>query len=235
MNEPKPLNPLSKELKIMKAIIKITAVLAVLVGFSTANAATIYQNTTTDLNLRFSPGFLEVGDEITFAGDQRVLSGFSFEYFGLSSTPGAFAGTVEARIRFYQNNGNLFNGYASPSSLLYDSQWFSITPSDRATLVFAPGADNVPLSLALPDSMTFSVQFQGMGTGDLVGVDLYGPPGVGSSFADYWLFESGSWSLKENAAGDVNFALEIQAVPEPSVLALLLGAGITVFLARRRA
>src|SRR5712672_1863096 len=71
-------------------------------------AAVIFGNTTHDLLLRFEPGTLEVGDEILLGGPERYLTNFAFEFWGTNTaSPGnvAFAGPVEARVRFYQNNG----------------------------------------------------------------------------------------------------------------------------------
>src|SRR5574340_1842514 len=87
-------------------------------------ATTIFDNSVNDLGTRFNPGTLEVGDEILLASTERYLTNFSFEYWGTSSGA-SFAGPVEARVRFYQNDGAPFNGYATPGSLFYDSGWFS--------------------------------------------------------------------------------------------------------------
>lgn len=211
---------------------------------ASANAATIYDNSGNDLAIRFEPGTLEVGDEINFGGSSldRVLTQFSFEYFGESATPGVFAGNVQARVRFYYNNGTPDSGYLSPNTKFYDSQWFNIQPTysvdplldGRSTLIFTAGSDNIPANgLMLPYKMTWSVQFQGMLAGDRVGIDLYDPPLVGTSQDDYWQFDGTAWQLKENPAGPVNFASRFDAVPEPSALSLLAGAFVMALLRRR--
>src|ERR1017187_769762 len=73
---------------------------------------TIYDNSVNDLHTRFNPGTLQVGDEILLAGTARQLTYFSFEYYGLANglDTGSFAGTVQAEVRFYVNNGAPFNG-----------------------------------------------------------------------------------------------------------------------------
>src|SRR5437867_4253607 len=162
------------------------------------SAATIYDNSVNDLKIRFHPGTLEVGDEIILAGTERYLTQFDFEYFGTNNlSPGniAFAGPVEARVRFYINDGAPFSGYASPGTMFYDSGWFGgFGPTPRNTLVFTvSGGDFPSTGLYMPASdMTWSVQFRNMGASDDVGVDLYSPPVVGSSVPgtgfvqDYW-------------------------------------------------
>ncbi len=230
----------------MTVIRKGAVLLAGLMALSAANAATIYDNTSTDKLTRFSPGTLEVGDEINFGGSSldRVLTSFSFEYYGLSTVPGDFAGDVTARVKFYYNNGMPASGYLSPGTSFYDSGWFSINPTynadpaldGRATLVFTAGSDNIPSNgLMLPTKMTFSVQFAGLGLGDDAGLDIYSPPTVGTSQDDYWERDAinGTWTLKNNTAGPINFAANFQAVPEPAS-ALLFAMGLIAFAGFRR-
>src|SRR5947209_18787322 len=78
---------------------------------------TIFDNSAHDLGRRFDPGTLEVGDEIQVVGSSRFITNFSFEYWGDSASPGVFAGPVEARVRFYRNDGPAFQDFASPGTL----------------------------------------------------------------------------------------------------------------------
>jgi hypothetical protein len=207
------------------------------------HATPIYDNSANDLMARFSPGTTEVGDEILLAGSERYLTNFSFEYYGTNTaSPGnaSFAGSVEARVRFYKNDGTPFNGYATPGTIMYDSGWFGgFGPTARSTLNFFAGTD-FPLNgqfLDVSSNMTWSVQFRGMGATDTVGIDLYSPPVVGGNYPDFWDNSSG-WQLMTNAV-PMNFAAKMEAtVPEPSALALStfggLGALVLVRFARRR-
>ena len=190
-------------------------------------AATIFDNSKNDLLTRFNPGTAEVGDELMLAGSERFLTNFSFEYWGTNTAgASAFAGAIEARVRFYRNDGAEFNGYASPGSLLYDSQWFFLgEPTERNTQLFEAGRDFPQEGLFLPVSeLTWSVQFRGMGSTDLVGVDLYSPPTTGTAFPDYWEFEGAGWQLMTNSV-PMDFASRFEAsltsVPEPSAVALM--------------
>jgi hypothetical protein len=213
------------------------------------SAATIYDNSVNDLNIRFHPGTLEVGDEILLAGTERYLTQFDFEYFGTNSaSPGnvSFAGPVQARVRFYKNDGAPFNGYNTPGTVFYDSGWFGgFGPTPRNTLVFTISGGDFPGSgLFIPVSdLTWSVQFQGMGATDDLGVDLYSPPVVGSSVPgtgfvqDYWE-NNGGWTLKTDGGTDLNFAARFFAeqnpVPEPSAIVLSFVGGLGLLAAARR-
>ena len=205
-------------------------------------AATIYNNSTNDLAIRFNPGTSEIGNEIILAGTDRYLTDFSFEYWGLSSNPNSFAGAIQARVEFYMNNGVLFNGYATPGTSFYDSGWFSVpAPTPRSTFVFSvQGGDFNRVPLLLPASdMTWTVQFQGMGLGDSVGVDLYGPPTVGQTFGDFWQRIGTSWTLMNNSQTPpyASFAADMMAVavvPEPSTLALSVLGGLGLLVVARR-
>ena len=89
--------------------------------------------------------------------------------------------------------------------------------------------------MLLPVSeLTWSVQFQGLGATDELGVDLYGPAAVGLNYSDYWEHIAGNWSLMTNAS-PVNFAAKFEAtVPEPSSLALFALGGLGLLCSRMR-
>ena len=205
-----------------------------------APAATIYDNSANDLLTRFSFGTREVGDEIVLAGSERYLTNFSFEFYGTNTAnPLAFSGSIQARVRFYLNDGPLFNGYSTPGTKFYDSDWFGVaSPTPRNTFIFTAGSDFPIGGLFLPASdLTWSIQFQGMGVTDDVGVDIYSPPVVGANFPDYWDFDGSNWKLMTNSV-PMNFAslMEATNVPEPSSTAfcLLGGMGLLAYTGLRR-
>ena len=210
---------------------------------SPAFADTIYDNSQNDLLTRFNPGDFEIGDEIQLAGAARYLTNFAFEFWGENpNSPDLFAGTVEARVRFYQNDGPEFHGYPTPGSTFYDSGWFSIErPTPRSTLEFMAG-DALPdegLFLPVGVNMTWSVQFQSSASDDSVGVDIYYPVVEGASYPDYWQNDGSGWQLKNNSV-PMDFAALLEAsavpIPEPSTLTLsaLGGAGLLFGLRRLR-
>ena len=190
----------------MRTPVRASVLLAIVVGWAGFGSALladswIYDNSVNDLVTRFNPGTLEVGDQIWLDGTERYLTYFDFEYWGVNTThPASFSGPVEARVRFYENDGPLFNGYAAPGTIFYDSGWFGIPgPTPRSTLFFTAESDFPSDGLFIPaDEMTWSVEFRGMGAGDSVGVDLYSPPVIGGSYPDYWE-KDGSWTLLTNS------------------------------------
>jgi len=204
-------------------------------------AATIYDNSVNDLLTRFSPGTREVGDEILLGSTERYLTNFAFEFYGTNTAnPAAFAGSVKAEVRFYLNNGPLFNGYATPGTVLYDSGLFSVPmPVDRGTVRFTegfgfpvggvflgPGPGGTLLS-----NVTWSVQFSGMGATDEVGLDIYSLPVVGANYPDFW-DNNGGWLLQTNTV-PMNFSATLEATPEPSALVLSVFGGVGVLIMSR--
>ena len=186
-------------------------------------ATIIFDNSSNDLTNTFEPGTLEVGDEIILSSDPaRYLTNFSFEYWGTNdANPSAFSGTVQARVRFYQNNGPLYNGYTSPGTGIYDSGWFSVPfpAGGRKTVTFSGADFCTGLLLPVISNMTWSVQFQGMAGTDHVGVDLYSPPVGGQDYPDYWENNGGTWILRTNSNGQgkVDFAAKMEASGAPAV------------------
>jgi hypothetical protein len=197
------------------------------------HAQFVYENSTGNLDQRLSIGNVEVGDEIVLAGTGRMLTGFDFEYYGIS-----FSGNEQARLRFYQNDGELFNNdplARKPLTMFFDSGLFDVAATARNTLNFSTSDSSLPAGIALPERFTFTVQFSGIEAGESAGVDLYDPPTAGESFPDYWYNDSAQgWQTRTNVSYPMNFGARIQAVPEPSAWALcLLGAIAGSFYFRR--
>ena len=212
----------------------LLAVAILCVNFS-VRAEVVYANSTNDLNARFDPGLVEVGDEIVLAGGARTMTDFNFQYWGLN-----FSGNEFARVRFYANDGAASPaGPLMPNSLLFDSGFFFILPTPRAVLDFNSAAlssgNVVDLTVPIPNSFTWSVQFSGITAGEAAGVDLYNPPTIGGNYDDYW-DNNGGWQYRYRGtnAFPISFGARVTAVPEPSVLALGLLGGLAVLIVRSR-
>src|ERR1035441_1745601 len=88
----------------------------------------LYSDTTTDTgnSLSFVNGST-VGCEM-FMGNSSAfnsLTSFAFEIYSPDAT---FSGsTVQMQVLMYANNGTPFNGYPTPSTLLYDSGLFPLS------------------------------------------------------------------------------------------------------------
>ncbi len=174
-------------------------------GRTPLRAETIYDDSVNDLKRRYNPGTMEVGDEILLGGTARYLTNFAFEFWGTNSASPdnlAFAGAVQARVRFYSNDGAPFHGYPTPGTVFYDSGWFDVAaPTPRSTFVFSAGTSFPPEGLFIPVSdMTWSVQFRGMGPTDSVGIDIYSPPVAGQSYPDHWERSGTGWTLNTDPA-----------------------------------
>jgi hypothetical protein len=221
---------------LVRKTVGLVALALMVGGTQHLSAATIYNNSVHDLTNRFNPGPFQVGNEITFASTERLLTNFSFEFWGTNTaSPGntTFAGSVHAEVRFYLNDGTNFNGYATPGTMFYDSGLFAVTsPTARSTFVFT-GQDDFGGGLLIPgDSITWTVQFFGMGGTDSLGLDLYSPPTVGSNFSDYWENQGSGWALKTNSlSSSMSFGSRFDAtVPEPSSITLSILGGVGLFL-----
>ena len=194
-----------------------------------AQAKIIYDNSDKPEGKSLSAD-VEFGDQVildTGFYPTAKLNSFIFEYFGVN-----FSGNEEMRVRMYKNDG--LNG--KPGSLIFDSQPFEIPET-------ATGA-SVDLGdlglLVVPKNFTWTVTFTGVDTasGESAGLNLYGPPIVGSGFSDYWERSGNDWALKSIPGADASFAAFIDGVPvipEPSTLVLsAVGMVLLGSLARRK-
>jgi len=203
-----------------------------------AQSVLAYDNSAfaSDLQLRFTAGAVEYGDQIILKDPlpSYNVTEFGFEYFLIK---GLDAGSsASAQIRFYANNGPLFNGYATPGAVpLWDSGVFPIAGTQRNTLVF----DSTDFgALIVPKEFTWTVQFSGIPVGELAGLDIYSPPTVGQNYPDLWYNNAGTWELREypNQDPPASFGARLYVVPEPSTVAfgLALGAGAIFFVRAHR-
>src|SRR5262245_40817200 len=127
-------------IKSFRGTVLLFASIISLVATLTTHADLLFDNSSTDLKYRLNPGLSEIGDQIIMTSSGQITN-FAFEFYGTNSaSAGSFAGNVEAQIKFYQMNGQPFNGFASPGTVLWASGWFSINnitgPTARATLNF---------------------------------------------------------------------------------------------------
>ena len=150
----------------------------------------------------------QYGDDINLAGTGRVVTEFSFLYFGDVSTnlltPGQW------RIRFYKNDGALDKPSVAssqkPSTLLWDSGLHPVSPGYRIAKLAVP-------NITVPDRFTWTVEFYNLSqnSGNGAGLVLAHPPTIGAilngrnstvigSFSDFWLLEDSkvldSWTLQ---------------------------------------
>jgi hypothetical protein len=192
-------------------------------------ADVIYDNSKNDLVQRLlAEDGVWFGDQVVLAGTQRSVSTFSFEYWAENTTD------LSIDLKLHLNDGPLFNGYATPGTVLFAYDNINPLPNtDRLTIRF--DSSDWPGGLDIPaNELTLALRFN-YSTGT-AGVDIYDPPVVGSSYDDYWLMTPSGWQLSvNNNFPKVNIAMEIQAIPEPTAAALgCLGLGVMLLLRKRR-
>jgi hypothetical protein len=200
-------------MKTAKKLQRLGLLLVLSLLCSQSRADLVYDNSSNDLNTRFNAGTNEVGDEIvlTTTNSSRYVTNFIFEYYGVN-----FSGNEQARLRFYRNDGtNSTSGQPVPNTVIYDSGYFPVGPTDRSTLNFT--RENSRMNVLVPDSFTWSVQFAGIESGEEsgVGADIYSPPTVGQNYSDYWDFSASGWQLRTNNAVPVSFGARVHASPRP--------------------
>ena len=140
---------------------------------------------------------IEVGDEIDFALNLRLMTDFDFEYWSDVEVSEYATGV----IRIYANDGDDYPGTGGtlaaskvPSSLLYTSAAMRLESGLHSVVI-----DN--LAIVVPDKVTWTFEVT---TDDSVnaGVLFSADPETGGSFNDFWLKNAGTWEL--NVAGGIS-------------------------------
>lgn len=202
------------------------AIAAALLCSPHASAATVYDNTSTDtLNtyIYSALGAQQIGDVVTLAGTERLLTDVSVQFFNLSTTAGSF----DATLRFYDSTVPVPVGAQIGAS--YTSTAIAIGGLDIRTVTFTG------LNLVVPDSIVFTVQVLNAGTLDL-GLNAFEPPTLGSSDNATLVWGNpGSLAVGLAGAGTGNLYFQANAVPVPEPSTLWMGAlGVLALLHRTR-
>lgn len=247
----------------MKTSFKIIVVFFVVAVASFARAqVAVYDGITTPSGVQFPlSNNVVVGQQVYMdpglLAANPYLSSFSLAYY---STNVGWSGAVTADIQFYLNDSfTLFNGYATPGTLIYQTGIFSL-PNPQQTfstngvkLTFAwediyllinegtgVGAQSpMATNVALPSNFTVVYNIAGLAGGDMLALPVYYPPSVGTNYNDYWVKNGSNWELVTNSAGGVSFGLQFNntavPTPEPSTLAMgALGMVLMAHLIKRR-
>ncbi|MCX6860797.1 MAG: hypothetical protein NTX70_11320 [Verrucomicrobia bacterium] len=185
----------------------------------------------------------QYGDDISLAGGGRIVTQFTFLYFGNIPTNLISAG--EWRIRFYKNDGALeypnIPSTQKPKSLIWESGVYPVQPGYQETTLAVP-------QVTVPDRFTWTVEFFNLpqDSNNGAGLVLANPPTIGAklpgntspvigSYADFWMLEEAdiedSWSLQlfstnPNVGPQGNFFAQVVtvAVSEGSTLVFQLKA-----------
>ncbi len=185
--------------------------------------ALVYDNWTNDLGGGFVPGSVEVGNQVTLGGEERYIRRFGFGYWGSNTVAGSFAGVVQARVRFYNNDGPVVGAGPGPGTVLYDSGLLDLAATNNGSVEiedFQLGSTVVPLVGRLPESLTWSVQFSGLTNNDTAGLSLFGPPVVGQARTQFWENGANGW-VQRSGIGPADFGAQLEAVGQGVALSVL--------------
>ena len=196
----------------------------------------VYNNTSNYLGTSYYVANTEFGDQITLSDSttDRYLTKFMFEY----TTGHGNSGDEKVWLRFYAMDGPGL--IPTPGSLLFDSRTAGFATdipltSGTAEQVYVDLNDT---RILVPNSFTWTVQFSGVAASETVGLIMYAPPTVGTSFDDYWEKSGTGWVTKRLPPNNYSFGALAYAVavPEPGTLQLGVLAGISAlgFLFQRR-
>lgn len=207
----------------------LASIAALLVCFSYARAdSLVYDNGVNDLNRKYGPGNnIEFGDEIFLEGGSTfTITGFKFETFvHYDNEPNLVhandTGNESVNLRLRLNDGPvLASGRAAPFTQLFESGFINLSTGPQTH-------DFSGLAIALPpgvDHLTWTAEFVGIDTDEKVGLTVYHPPVVGSSYTDFWQEDGGTWDTIPFADGTpASFRAQVFArIPDGGSTVLLL-------------
>jgi hypothetical protein len=184
-------------------------------------SSVVYDNTTTMLGYFYSIADGEIcGDEVNLAGADRSVDSIDIVLYANTSL------TADTTIRLYANDGP----GGAPGTVLWADTLSQVSYSGP-TAVSAP----VMPYTAVPNTLTWAVEFNNRSAAGGLGPVMYDPPTVGSSLNDFWLDDGTGWALYWFGGDPVaNFGARITAVPEPTTLSLLCLGGVGFLIRRRR-
>ncbi len=174
----------------------------------------VYDNGSNDLAQAVEVDGAEVGASITLGGTARYLSQMSFGYWGTNSEQTNFQGNVSVRVRLYAQDGltNADSGTIEPGTVLYDSGELPVAATTNGSVAlneFQLSAA-LPLTNALPEQLTWSMQFDGLGSNDAAGLMWFGPAVVGQVGSGYWLKTNADWQWQSGA--EAGFGGQLKAL-----------------------
>ena len=152
-------------------------------SLSISKAEVIYENLTTPQS-HFVSETREHGDQVDLGGTARRLTQIVFYYYA-NFVP---TGDEAVKVRLYNNLTPYDDFRKSPTTLLYESDWISISPGTATRQI-----DDLNILLPL-DNVTFTVEFKGLLATEQAGLLFYDPPTEGYSFNEFWIrTASGVW------------------------------------------
>ena len=188
------------------------------IGADSARAAPVqivFDNTVNPFGTIFGPGCCRVGNEITLGGNARKIIQLSWL---VDSQNNDVVVGIETQI--YVNDGP----GGAPGTLLWQSgplTGINVSATDTFIDVAVP-------KVVVPDIITVTSRILDS-TPVALGRVRGGSPSVGSITTSWFESSSGVWHQQFGPLG-----LRISAVPEPSTILLLVGAGVLLVRFSRR-
>lgn len=193
-----------------------------------AQASTVYDNTTTDLQFTFffsSGPFTQLGERISLGGTDRVLTDVTVQFSNALPTAGSF----DAEIQLYGTGspvGSLLGTFAANGNAIGGQSILNVSFTG--------------LNLQVPTDMAYAVSVSNV-VGPLeLGLNAFSPPTIGSSHDQLLLINAGNGLVdiaSQPGLGNLYFLAHTAPVPEPSAI-LLAAMGVLALMSatrRRRA
>ena len=179
------------------ARIPLISYIAVAVATAAQGQTVVYDNSTNYLGTEH-PIFVQLGNEITLAGNERIITSISLGVRPVEDAPATF----NARVTFTMNDGHFGN---SPGTFLWASDVHAFTIDGDAPTFIEFDVPNV----RVPDTFIWILTK----SGSPVDPANFYPPEVGSARRGYWAASSGPtpWFWREV---DGPFGARVTAAPE---------------------
>ncbi len=189
-------------------------VLFALGNFSAFSDGLVYDNTQNSLGEDYGSSN-EFGEQVVLGGDaqERALMQFKFEYW----FRGATTGNESLQVRIYSPA----DASGAPGMLLYDSGPVTVFTFGNFTSYMTVDVDG--LRVAVPDAITWSVQFHGLQNGQEAGLTQYGSPTVGRCSSNVWERIDGMWIQNTRTGWNAGFGARISATTGATPLSLRIG------------
>ena len=181
--------------------------------------ATIYQNTTTDTGLTAvysALGVSEIGDRILLtAGNSSEIS---VQFYNLTNS----IGTFDILLRVLDAGLTELGTFSASGMPAFAA---SITTVSFSTF-----------GLPVPNEVIIMVSISNQSAGIDLGLNLFDPPTIGSSLnTELWVNDGTVHSVATGIGeGNLYLQVDVDAVPEPSTLALMVTGTLVMLGLRRR-
>jgi len=178
------------------------------------SADVLYSNTTNDqqTSVFFSTGYTQIGDEILLPFSSGLLSSVDAQFYNVGTDA-----TFDAVLSFYDPGTPVGSQIGSS----FTETNISIPGSTSETVTFS----NLG-GLLIPSDVIVMLAVQNVSTGGDIGVNLFDPPGVGTSDNSFFITNDGTGFSQTSTNLNIDnlyFELDGTGTPEPSTVGLTLG------------